>query len=837
MKFVDKIILIIKKFLRFVTCLLLKKFSIFQIHHFIILFPIFVLAYFLFLLCCLLRNICLCLISIFLYFHCIAVLSFAGTIVKVTAKKGKKAVKKTLTFKATVKNPTIKLTSDSEIAIGTTTQIKATVKPSTAKVTYTSSDEKIATVDATSGVVTGVATGDVTIKATVTSGKATATAEQKISVKKAILKSATQAEYNKIDVVILGDTKDMKASDFVITNNATHATTVVKSVAAKKNVTDTYTLETYTGMTDAKEYTVEFAGAKTTFTATDGTVAKVGLSTVEIAAATVAPIKMTTLDKDGIVLSYTDLNNSDKSKGKVTADVKLTKGYTSGTNMYLPSVGDTATVKVTYHTGTFGTDGKEAGNIEDTFTVTAIDPSLINLNYAVTVGDTTFTPAWTANSFKANTNVKLGAERYAYFYIKDENNVEISDYTAYTVESADKTKLLVTEGKLSNKTTAVAVKGVAEGSTYVLVKKAGKVVASLPVSVVAKPVATTLDLDKTSVTVALSADVDQNVKLTLKDQYNDEMTITGLDIALLGKPNDKSDDIKSAIDGSAKNKVVVNAKSITSKDDNYGTYTFKLTAKNGTQSIDRTLAVNVVKKDAVQSYELMMNQSEVDTTISAGTDANFDITIKVAEMANGAAVEEYSASDVEYTITNAKNETIAKVGKSLSAKDVTTGAAVSANISDNNLTVNTVSKTTSGSNISSYVKNLSAGQYNVTAKFTIPAVGKTPAKDVTCVGSFTIKDTQDTKVTYEIPDYDFASKTVAVAFADKTLVKVFYDGVEQYLSTADIDKVHGTALTNGGAYVKTVDVYVTLSGTSKKVLVPVTINHVIEKCDVSGIVD
>ena len=233
-----------------------------------------------------------------------------------------------------------------------------------------------------------------------------------------------------------------------------------------------------------------------------------------------------------------------------------------------------------------------------------------------------------------------------------------------------------------------------------------------------------------------------------------------------------------------------------------------------------------------------MSQSEVDTTISAGTDADFDIAIKVAEMANGAAVNTYSASDVEYTITNAKNETVAKVGNALAPKDVTTGAAVSANISNNDLTVKTVSTTTSGSSIS-YVKNLPAGQYNVTAKFTIAASadGKTPAKDVTCVGSFTIKDTQDTKVTYEIPNYDFASKTVKAAFADKTLVKVFYDGVEQNLLTSDIDKVHGTALSKGGAYVKTVDVYVTLSGTSKKVLVPVTIEHVIEKCDVSGIVD
>ena len=90
----------------------------------------------------------------------------------------------------------------------------------------------------------------------------------------------------------------MKASDFKITNNSTHATVVVKAVQPKKNTADTYTLETYTGMTDAKEYTLEFAGASTTFTVTDGTVAYVGLSTQEIAAGTATEVKMTTLDKD-----------------------------------------------------------------------------------------------------------------------------------------------------------------------------------------------------------------------------------------------------------------------------------------------------------------------------------------------------------------------------------------------------------------------------------------------------------------------------------------------------------------------------------------------------------
>ena len=280
MKFVDKIILIIRKLLRFVTCLLLKKFSIFQIHHFIILFPIFVLAYFLFLLCCLLHNICPCLLSIFLYFHCIAWLSFAGTIVKVTAKKGKKAVKKTLTFKATVKNPTLTLKAANEVAVGATEKVTATVKPASTKVAFSSSDETIATVDA-SGVVTGVKAGKVTI--TAKAGKTTKTVD--MEVKTVILKSATQAEYNKIDVVIVGDTKDLKAGDFKVTN-----------------------------------------------TATNGTVAKVGVTPVEVAAAEKTPVSLTTLDANGVVLGYTPLNNSDSSKGKVTATTKYAKGYVDGTN-------------------------------------------------------------------------------------------------------------------------------------------------------------------------------------------------------------------------------------------------------------------------------------------------------------------------------------------------------------------------------------------------------------------------------------------------------------------------------------------------------------------------
>ena len=103
--------------------------------------------------------------SIFLYFHCIAYLSFAGTIVKVTPKKGKaKSLKATIT----VKNPTLTVkAAATELAVGETTTITAKATPKKT-VAFKSSDETIATVDAT-GAVKAVKAG--TVKITATAGK------------------------------------------------------------------------------------------------------------------------------------------------------------------------------------------------------------------------------------------------------------------------------------------------------------------------------------------------------------------------------------------------------------------------------------------------------------------------------------------------------------------------------------------------------------------------------------------------------------------------------------------------------------------------------------------
>lgn len=744
----------------------------------------------------------------YILFQKIPILSYSYTTkssvyrVKVTAKKAKKTVKKTLKATITVKNPTLSVSAADVVAIGATETVKTTVKPAKATVSYKSSDETIATVDA-KGVVTGVKAGDVTITVSAKSGNKTVSKDVKMTVKKAILKDVKQTEVTKVVATVLGDTKDLKAADFKITNTATNATVAVKSATADKNDATKVTIETFTEMKDAKEYTVVYDNVTVKFTATDATPSKVGIDTVQIPAAK-TKVQATLTDANGVILGRTPLDQADSSKGKVTSAVTLTKGYQDGTQIYLPAVGDTATIKVTYHTGTFGTDGKETGNIEDTFTVTAVDPSAVNLSYAMTISNNA--PAWTAASFQANNKVAMGANKSAYIRITKDDGTEISNYSDYKVESADKTKLLVTETALTDSKTGIAVRGVAEGTTYILITKDGKAVYSLPVTVVGKPVATTLDLGKTSATVMADKDVEEVASVTLKDQYGDSMSVYTLTSDILSKPEGSTKTGSIGTTDSANNKYVVKGTDF----DKTGTYQIKLTAKKDSKELARTFTVTVVKSEATaQSYELKVSALEVDTTV--GKDDTVEetskaITLSVVRKANGAAIDEMSGA-VAYTIKNAKGDVV---------YDATHTKAYVDDATAGKLTVKPY--TVDGKNIK---KNLAAGTYSVQATFEVNT------KKVVVNGTFTIKDTQDTRVSFNILDNKFGDNTVAAAFAlpgDAKKVKVFYDGVEQDNTKLNAQNVKGVALTSGGAYIKTVDVYVNVSGGDNYVLVTLNVN-------------
>ena len=720
----------------------------------------------------------------------------AKVTVKVTAKKGNKKVSKTLTAKASVINAGLKFTSaPTEMVVGTEDKVATKKCPSVAKVTYASSDDAVATVDATTGAVKAVKVGKVTITATSDYGKSVAT---DIVVKKAIVKSAEQTEFNKIEAVIVGDTKDIKAGDIKVTNIATKATVAVKSVSAKKGAENTYVIETFTGMTDAKEYSVEYAGSVAAFTATDNTVDTVALTKTEVPAGIKTEVKAVTKDVKGVILGYFDLTNASSAKGQVTTALTITKGYVQGSDVYLPAVGDTMAAKLTYHTGSFATDGTETGIKEATATITAVDPSTVTYNYAVTFG--TSAPTWTATSFKAVTAIKVGdTSKNAYFRITDENGTDLGSYTGYSVETADPTKLVVSNTNLANNTTPVAINGVAAGDTYILVKKDGKVVFSIPVSVQGKATATSIDLNKTSVTVMSGSSVVESIEAKLKDQYQEDMAFTVVGVAALATPdNVAAPSLTTNLSGDGKKLTISTEGSDYGK---LGTYTYKVTLKDSdNKSIVRTFSVNVVQTATVQAYQLSV--SDKDTTISGTTPvADINVAAKVVETANGATIGDYSATPVTYTVKDSAGKDVdsnlvSKSGETLAIKVVSTSGT-------------------------KFQKTLAAGTYYVTAKFTTTVNGAT--KDVTVSGSFTIKDTQDTAAVANVKKNALNGMSVTAALQDKNYIEVTYDGVSQTL-TGNVHKVNGTIAGNT-AYVTSVEVFVTLTGSTNQVLVTIPVNR------------
>ena len=743
----------------------------------------------------------------------------AKVTVKVTPKKGKAT---NLKATITVKNEAIRVSGDSVVAVGATTTLKTATAPKNATVTFKSSDETIATVDE-KGVVTGVKAGKVTI--TATAGKASKDVE--IEVKTAILKSVKQTEVNVIEATVLGDTSAIKPADVKITNTATKATVPVKDVVVSKKDATLVTITTFTNMADAKEYAVNYAGVDATFTATNGTVASVGVTKTEIAANNETPVQMVTKDANQVVLGRTDLDKGSASKGCVSAETTITNGYVNGTNVYLPAVGDKMTIKVTYHTGTFAADGNESGNISDTFTITAVDPSAVNYTFALTIDGSQASPVWNAKSFVANTKVAVNADnKYGHIRVLDDENVDVTSVAGknYTVVSADKSKVLVDESKTLDQ--AFSIKGVAEGSTYILIKKDNNTVATIPVTVVAAPVATSLSLSQSSVTVVKDATIDEIVKLQVKDQYGDAMDMSKAttDVAVVGKTN------KTVLTDADAKALLTSTDTFTISGDNlaseteYGTITLKFSAKIGDKTVTAALPVRLVKADGTVSYKVRFDNNNVDTTVTSDTSAAQTIKASVVEMVNGGAKDYANVSgDVTYVVKNAKGEKIAEIN---STKAATTCAAISStsnySSTHNELEINASEE--NGSN--EFTKNLEAGTYTVTANFQATA----DSKDKSVTATFTVKDTQDSLASIDIVNDDFGSKTIATAVVDPTLVHVYYDGVVQDGKVSYV-KSDATTLANGGAFLKSVTVMVNVTGTSKKVPVTISVNRTIANCN------
>ena len=713
---------------------------------------------------------------------------------KTSTKKSAKAKTKKLTYTMKVAKASVALSGESAVAVGSTTKLTTTKKASSrAKITYTSSDDTIATVSE-DGTVKGVKAGKATITATLKIGKDTATATQDVEVKNVILKSVAQKKASQIVATFAGDTSKLDKKDITITNTANNVVYPVKaiSVAADKK---TVKIDTYSEMNDAKEYSVKYDGTEVTFTATDGTVTDVGVSTTTIVKGTAGTeVKAQFLDKNQVVVKEFTLSDA-SNDGSVDFNFTENKGYTDGNKLVLLNVGDTATAEVTYHTNKYDqTTGAETGKITKKFTITAVedDATLSNFNYTINAKNTQVN--WNID-VKTDNKLAVKDTAYAFFYIKNSSDADVT--SQYSVESSDKSVLLLDKTPLTSAgdakgSTGVAVTGVKAGTAYINVLNSdGKVVKSLPVIVQETRKLTNLKFDAMTVNnnaTGSSRQLLTSDSETIKayDQYESQISISTVDNEVLSAPSAETNHKKGTTNfpvtyTTTGSMITVNASGLAE-----GSYQVKLTAHttdgkcDTNATVSRVLTVNVVNvtdTPSTASYRLSVSDQKADLAIAsdavAADFANKAISTSVSEYQKGAKVS--VVSNAAITIKNPDGKVVGQNG--------------SMSLYSLNSTVNAYELAT----------DIKAGTYSVSATATIGGVDK---KFNT---TFVLDNTQ-TKAIAKIDTKAASSQTAtrdAAADAVALLTELnnsdkfsyTYDGIKQNFSIVSADaKENGKAL-------------------------------------------
>jgi len=716
---------------------------------------------------------------------------------KTSTKKNAKAKTKKLTYTLKVAKVGVALSGDSVVAVGSTTKLTNTKKNSSrAKITYTSSDDSIATV-AADGTVTGVKAGKATITAKITVGKDSATTTKDVEVKNYVLKSVRQTKANEFESTIVGTTKNIKPSEITMKNTETNVVVPVKAVSVDSKDATKVTLTTFANVTDGKTYEVTLDGTTQTVVATNGKIETVNVNKATIPYATETEIKLVSKDVNGVIIDEVAYGKQDSSKYDFS--LSTSNGYVNGSKLYLNKIGDTATAEVTYKTGKYDANGKPEGNITSgKLTITAVDQASVN-SYDVKIAKA----GKKFDKVVANKQIAVGetSANTAYFQIKDVDNNEISYYTDYTVESSDNSILMVDDASIADKEAVLTP--VKAGTAYLLIKKNNTIVGSVAITVVAEKAVTTMSVDKASVALSTQLAKPGTVTASFKDQYGADIKgdADKVSVSCLSTSADKvkTDDVTA--NASSKyfsvaqngNNVAVtfNVANVTK-----GSYVYKIAyMKDGKEVCAKTVNVNVQTpadpgKGSV-SYALNVNTAKVDTLVddnhnkAAGT--NYDVTVDVTESIGGVPYATLKPADTiadgktgadATTVESIVYKVVDKDGKAI-FDDVTkvnnvTNAAIQA--TNGKLTVNTVSF----SAISAQ-KNLAKGTYTVTAVITTKKGTNDPVK-TTFTTSFVVEDSQPAGEVSRVKDTVAGGTIKAMAEA---AFKYVYEGTSYAASDAD----------------------------------------------------
>ena len=711
---------------------------------------------------------------------------------KTSTKKNAKAKTKKLTYTMKVAKASVALSGESAVAVGSTTKLTTTKKASSrAKITYTSSDETIATVSE-DGTVKGVKAGKATITAKLTIGKDTATATQEVEVKNYVLSTVAQNKLTELTATVTGDTKNLKVTDFAIKSEATNVVYPVSKVTVDSKDASKVTLTLFSELKDAATYDVTLDGITKTFVASDGKVASIALDKATIPYATETEVKLVSKDANGVVVKELKYGEADASYD-FTINTNG-NGYTNGSKLYLNKVGDTATAEITYKTGKYDQNGKPEGNIgPNKVTITASAQSEIN-NFAVRIDDS----AKKFDKAKDTNKIAVNETKAAMFKIQNADNQEISDYSKYTFESSDKSVLMLADNKVSATYNSIGITALKNGTAYILVKKDDKVVGSVAIDIVAERAVATLELDKYDVTLSKNLASDsKTVNVTLKDQYGDKWSGDyNLNIECLSTDakdsNNKTLAAKDVNGVTYYNTVAKTDKKVTFVNSAAkGNYVYKISYKKDNKEIAaKTVSVAVKQTDStkISAYRLDVDNSNVDMKVDNDNKDTKTINVKMIGVADG--VDKTVVSDAKYTVKKADG-TVIFAGKYGAETTSNTAITVKA---DGVLEVTPVKvTTTSGSALAT--KQLDAGTYTVIAEKEVTE--NTSTKTVTISTQFTLSDSQ-AKAEVEVKNEKVDANTVGSMLADAIIVT--FDG-KTYTSVSGITDKDG-ALEIGEVKVK-----------------------------------
>lgn len=528
------------------------------------------------------------------------------------------------------------------IAVNEVADFNRTITPANAtSVTYWSVTDKDgnATTDATidkTGNFKATKVGEYVVVAEAKNAKNGVTIAKDTQAVKVVNKmsAVSQKSLDTISVTFTGNVKDaVKASDFTVKNAESLIKQAIKGVSFSEDG-KTVDLQLYSDLVNEKNYTVAYGDTTLTLAAKFGAPAKITVTgkTITFNEPTAVDIKL--FDENGVDVT------SNANMAKVT--VSVDRGYydTADKKLTLYSVGDVANLTATYHTYTYGTDGKEiVYEAKATFTaVTKAAAEVSSIASTITAGTADWKNVTNTVALKDSGYKLVVKATYGDKTVKS----TLDALNALTLESTDTTKLIIGSDGL--------LLPVATGVVVVRVKSGDTVIGTVDVTVGAERKAYSAQLDKTSLTLSNStkANDNQTVKITVKDQYGVNMPdAAGAVVNYTGTATNPGTSAYSVTG----NEVQFIGKEFT----NAGTYTYTITYKGMTQSVVVVVKAPTSETVTPSSIRLSLSSTEQDAAFTSET-AKAASSIDVKLFAYDAAGVKISDITADYTYDVKKSD-------------------------------------------------------------------------------------------------------------------------------------------------------------------------------------